>query len=211
MPCSPFNMPHLVNPDTVDVIVRGADLVLGGGSRGDVKVLLYVVHVVEGRHCGQAGGAGACAGAGFCVPPTLQTRLWRIVGPEIRQLSVKWEISRVPWLLTNLLSWLWQLDNFTNLHFNDNGMNQKCINIYLLPEFLRFPYWSMHPPPEEWRRPLHCPPVTITISGLSREIVNNSKSCKHTKCCQIGRKEGTRSAQYWVKFGQKYLIFSIPL
>lgn len=75
MPCIPFIMPHLVNPDAVDVIVRGADLVLGGGSRGDVEVLLNVVHVVEGRHCGQAGGAGACPGAGLCVPPTLQTRL----------------------------------------------------------------------------------------------------------------------------------------
>ena len=75
MPCIPFNTPHLVNPDAVDVIVRGADLVLSGGGRGDVEVLLDVVHVVEGGHGGQASGAGACAWAGLCVSPALQTRL----------------------------------------------------------------------------------------------------------------------------------------
>ena len=75
MPCIPFNTPHLVNPDAVDVIVRGADLVLGGGSRGDVEVLLDVVHVIEGGHGGQAGGAGAGAWACLCVSPALQTRL----------------------------------------------------------------------------------------------------------------------------------------
>ena len=74
MPCIPFNMPHLVNPDAVDVIVRGADLVLGGGGRGDVEVLLDVVHVVEGGHSGQTGWAGAGPGTGLL----LQTRLSRI-------------------------------------------------------------------------------------------------------------------------------------
>ena len=73
MPCIPFNMPHLVNPDAVDVIVCGADLVLGGGGRGDVEVLLDVVHVVEGGHGGQASGAGAGAWAGLCISPALQT------------------------------------------------------------------------------------------------------------------------------------------
>ena len=73
MTCIPCNTPHLVNPDAVDVIVRGADLVLGGGGRGDVEVLLDVVHVVEGGHGGQTGGAGAGAWAGLCVIPTLQT------------------------------------------------------------------------------------------------------------------------------------------
>ena len=73
MLCIPCNTPHLVNPDAVDVIVRWADLVLGGGGRGDVEVLLDVVHVVEGGHGGQASGAGTGAWAGLCVLPALQT------------------------------------------------------------------------------------------------------------------------------------------
>ena len=68
-----YSAPHLVYPDTaVDVVVRGADLVLvlgGGGGGGDVEVLLDVVHVVEGGHGGQAGGAG------LRVLLALQTRL----------------------------------------------------------------------------------------------------------------------------------------
>ena len=73
MLCIPCNTPHLVNPDAVDVIVRWADLVLGGGGRGDVEVLLDVVYVVEGGHGGQTGGAGTGAWAGLCVLSALQT------------------------------------------------------------------------------------------------------------------------------------------
>ena len=64
---------HLVNPDTVDIIMRGAHfvLMLCCGSRGDVEVLLDVVHMVAGGHCSEAGGTGA----DLWPPPTLQTRL----------------------------------------------------------------------------------------------------------------------------------------
>ena len=80
---------HLVNSHTVDIIMRGAHFVLTlcGGSRGDVEVLLDVVHVVEGGHCSEAGGTGAWAGADLWLPPTLQTRLWNDAAPDNWQLS----------------------------------------------------------------------------------------------------------------------------
>ena len=48
---------YLVYGDAVEVVVCGADLVLGV-HRGDVEVLLDVVHVVEGGHGGEGAGAG---------------------------------------------------------------------------------------------------------------------------------------------------------
>ena len=78
---------HLVNSDTVDIIMRGAHfvLMLCCGSRGDVEVLLDVVHVVEGGHCSEAGGTGAWAD--LWLPPTLQTRLWSVAATDNWQLS----------------------------------------------------------------------------------------------------------------------------
>ena len=48
---------YLVYGDAVEVVVCGADLVLGVHG-GDVEVLLDVVHVVEGGHGGEGAGAG---------------------------------------------------------------------------------------------------------------------------------------------------------
>ena len=58
---------YLVYGDAVEVVVCGADLVLGVHG-GDVEVLLDVVHMVEGRH----GGHRVQAKTGTSGAATLQ-------------------------------------------------------------------------------------------------------------------------------------------